>query len=365
MHKSVARVILVGAAVAFVAGFWSASPVAYAAPAVPIVTSSGVSVPGCVLPYDSSAHAFCVGADLSAYDLSSPPFLGVHWSNAIFERATFEGREFPSSTEFFGTDFAGANLRSITAVQSNFNSSDMDYSVATGAILAGSRMWGASAKNASFADADLTFVQFLNADLTNTDFTGANLTGATVMADVTGANFSDAIGVNLNGATGVPLVGPPGYTPPQPIGPDSGPVSLSATSFLEGPQPMLKATWTNSSATVAFNCSYDAHTLSGDGAGGFDPYGNLAPYVGPTITIPPSGVVDQVMTVPSGPLSVEWQCDGGIGDAQERLLRTTYHLGLVSPTQVTIVDPGLTIPAPVVTNPGFGSSYFRLFGSSY
>ncbi|MDI9917325.1 pentapeptide repeat-containing protein [Rhodococcus sp. IEGM 1379] len=365
MHKSVTRVILVGAAVAFVAGFSSALPVAHAAPAAPIVTSSGVSVPGCALPYDTSAHAFCVGADLSTYDLSSPPFLGVDWSNAIFERATFEGREFPSSTEFFGTDFAGANLRSITAVQSNFNSSDMDYSDATGAILAGARMWRTSARNASFADADLTYVQFLNADLTNTDFTGANLTGATVVADVTGANFSDAIGVNLNGAIGVPLVGPPGYTPPQPIDPNSGPVSLSATSFLDGPQPMLKATWTNSSATASFNCSYDAHSLSEDGSGGFDPYGNVAPYIGPTITIPPSGVVDQVMAAPPGPLSVEWQCDGGIGETQGLLLRTTYHLGLVPPTQVTIVDPELTIPPPVVTNPGFGSSDFPLFGSSY
>lgn len=344
------------------AGLWPALPAAYAAPAEPIVDSSGVTVPGCTLPYVQGVNASCFGADLSGYDLSSPPFDDVRWGSGVFERANMEGRTFPAGTDFSGADLAAANLRSVSAVGAYFNNAGMQHLDATGAVLIGARLWQTNAQDATFVDANLTNAQFNMADLTDADFTGADLTGARIYADVTGAIFTDAIGVDLAGSTGTPLAGPPGYTPPPPPpAPDSGPISLAATAEKGYAAWSLRTTWTNKSSTSSFECSFEARPTDGDGN-----YTDLAPYPGPTVTVSPNSSVELVQNAGVGPLGIEWQCEGGDGTTDSRLLATTYYLGLVPPTQVTIPEPGpdLSEPPPVGPKPGSGSLGLSLFGSS-
>lgn len=341
---------------------WPALPAAYAAPADPIVDSSGVTVPGCTLPYVQGVNASCFGADLSGYDLSTPPFVDVLWVSGEFERVNMEGRAFPVGTDFSGADLAAANLRSVSAVGAYFTNAGMQMLDATGAVLTGARLWQTNARDATFADADLTNAQFNMADLTGADFTGADLTGARIYADVTGAIFTDAIGVDLAGSTGTPLAGPPGYTPPPPPpAPDSGPISLAATAEKGYAAWSLKTTWTNRSSTSSFDCSFEARPTDADGT-----YNNLAPYPGPTVTVSPNSTVELVQNAGVGPLGIEWQCEGGDGTTDSRLLSTTAYLGLVPPTRVTIPapDPDLSTPPPVVPAPGSGSSVLALFGSS-
>ncbi len=344
------------------AGLSPVSPAAYAAPAEPIVDSNGVTVPDCTLPYVSGASASCYGADLTGYDLSTPPFVDVRWESAVLERANLDGRTFPDGTDFSGADLAGASFRSVSAVGAYFNNAGMQHLDATGAVLTGARLWQTNAQDATFVDADLTNAQFNMADLTDADFTGADLTGARIYADVTGAIFTDAIGVDLAGSTGTPLAGPPGYTPPPPPpAPDSGPISLAATAQKGYAAWSLKTTWTNKSSTSSFDCSFEARPTDADGT-----YNNLAPYPGPTVTVLPNSTVESVQNAGVGPLGIEWQCEGGDGTTDSRLLSTTAYLGLVTPTRVTIPapDPDLSTPPPVVPAPGFGSLVLPLFGSS-
>jgi uncharacterized protein YjbI with pentapeptide repeats len=343
-------------------GLSSALPAAYAAPAEPIVDSNGVTVPDCTLPYVSGVSASCYGADLTGYDLSTPPFVDVRWESAVLERANLDGRTFPDGTDFSGADLAGASFRSVSAVGAYFNNAGMQLVDATGATLTGARLWQTSARDATFVDANLTNAQFNMADLTGADFTGADLTGARIYADVTGAIFTDAIGVDLTGSTGTPLAGPPGYTPPPPPpAPDSGPISLAATPQKGYAAWVLKTTWTNTSSTSSFDCTFEARPTDAEGN-----YNNLAPYPGPTVTVSPNSAVDLVQNAGVGPLGLEWQCAGGDGTTDNRLLSTTGYLGLVRPTRVTIPepDPDLSVPPPVVPKPGFGSVDLTLFGSS-
>jgi len=112
-------------------------------------------------------YADCAGADLSGMDMSGMNLTGINLQNAILENANFDN-----------AILEGSNLRGIIANNATFRNAQMSYVQLNGADFWDSQSCPVKGKGANFSGAIISYSDLTNANLYCADLTSASLWGS-------------------------------------------------------------------------------------------------------------------------------------------------------------------------------------------